>query len=72
SIGILETSLTSRPRTTNVLSEHIEAKTETRHTFVNGSQIVVFFGYTIAMKLVYIVRNRFLPAYILAGFYLIM
>ncbi|EAM2984544.1 hypothetical protein AH448_04425 [Salmonella enterica subsp. diarizonae] len=43
SIGILETSLTSHPRTTNVLSEHIEAKTETRHTFVNGSQIVVFF-----------------------------
>ncbi|EAQ3014156.1 hypothetical protein E4Q46_20045 [Salmonella enterica] len=37
-----------------------------------GLRTLSFSGYTIALKLVYIVRNKFFPARILAGFYLII
>ncbi|EAA1979833.1 hypothetical protein R1087_004108 [Salmonella enterica] len=42
-MGISETCISSRPRTATVLSGRIAAKTETQHTFVNGTQSVVIF-----------------------------
>ncbi|EBB6018998.1 hypothetical protein MW932_001585 [Salmonella enterica] len=64
--------MSSRPRTATVLSGRIAAKTETQHTFVNGTQsVVIFWMYYPFVTRVYCAKQIF-PARILAGFYLII